>query len=476
MHDAYPRRAVMQYNHFTGHEKARIFNGGQGPEGDRFYQPTEKRGLMADSRLMRNVSIVGTSSLKQFSVDQPEWAGYSMYEPWACAVSQALEDANIRPNDVEKISYSQFAYFPTMGHICAPVNYLEEWAGLAGKPISHIEQACASGYIAFTEAVQAIASGEYDVVLVAGLECPKFFVPIDEPAYRVKPLSEYKEFWHPGVALFDCGHARFDGASDILLPDENGFYYKEFYGLKDEAFIDEAYAHMAINQRRGAVRNPRSLDYGTSKDYSEVAAAEGFASDVEYLLSPKNYKITQFTRKAGAVMHNCAAGALVLMSDEAIKKYGVQNRPIRVIDYAAASLSPRKPWCFHNMNVEVRKQLDKNGFFKPEEMDLLITTCMSSGEQTDSAEVFGYIPEGQGLQYEIDHRTAFDGDTPINPHGGDCQWGHAMGCSGVNMISEAVFQMRGTAGDSQVQKDIKKTLVRGMGGGHTTVGIILQNA
>ena len=69
MHDAYPRRAVMQYNHFTGHEKARIFNGGQGPEGDRFYQPTEKRGLMADSRLMRNVSIVGTSSLKQFSFD-----------------------------------------------------------------------------------------------------------------------------------------------------------------------------------------------------------------------------------------------------------------------------------------------------------------------------------------------------------------------------------------------------------------------
>ena len=85
-----------------------------------------------------------------------------------------------------------------MGHICSPANYLEEWAGLTGKPISHIGQACASGYIAFTERVQAIASGEYDVTLVAGLECPKFFVPIDEPAYRVKPLSEYKEFGTPG--------------------------------------------------------------------------------------------------------------------------------------------------------------------------------------------------------------------------------------------------------------------------------------
>ena len=62
-----------------------------------------------------------------------------------------------------------------MGHICSPANYLEEWAGLTGKPISHIGQACASGYIAFTERVQAIASSEYDVMLVAGLECPRHF-------------------------------------------------------------------------------------------------------------------------------------------------------------------------------------------------------------------------------------------------------------------------------------------------------------
>ena len=198
---------------------------------------------------------------------------------------------------------------------------------------------------------------------------------------------------------------------------------------------------------------------------------------VEPVLFPANAPECSVVKNFNMAKYNGEnAGAIVLMSDEAIRKYGVQQNPIRVIDYAAASLSPRKPWCFHNMNVEVRKQLDKNGFFRPEEMDLMITTCMSSGEQTDSAEVFGYIPEGQGLQYEIDGRTAFDGDTPVNPHGGDCQWGHAMGCSGINMLSEAVFQMRGTAGDAQVQKDIKKTLVRGMGGGHTTVGIILQNS
>lgn len=426
------------------------------------------------TKLSRPVSIVGTSTLGQFDFADPAWADYSMYEPWACAVHQAIDDAGITTKQIEKISYSHFAYFATMGHICAPVNFLEEWAGLAGKPISHIEQACASGYIAFTEGVQAIASGEYDCVLVAGLECPKYFTPIDEPAYVHKPLSEYKEFWHPGVALFDTTYSRFDGASDILLPDENGHYYKKFYGLTDDSFIDKAYAHMAINQRRGAAANPRSLIFGKEGTYDEIAASEGFASAEEYLLSPKNYKITQFTRKAGAVLHNCAAGALVLVATDKMAELGVtQDKPIEVLDYAASSLSPREPWCFHNMNVKVRERLDANGIFKPEEMDLMITTCMSSGEQTDSAEVFGYLPEGEGMQAEIDGATAFDGTNPINPHGGDCQWGHAMGCSGVNMISEAVLQMRHESGGAQVEKDINKCLVRGMGGGHTTVGIVL---
>ena len=44
----------------------------------------------------------------------------------------------------------------------------------------------------------------------------------------------------------------------------------------------------------------------------------------------------------------------------------------------------------------------------------------------------------------------------------------------MNMLSEAILQMRGQAGDCQVNKPVQKALVRGMGGGHTTTGIILE--
>ena len=111
-YDHSARHAVIRDTNITNDAPHRIFVAGKGPYGQ-VYQASEKRVLMVGSRLMRNVSIVGTNSHVLFSFDQPLWQGYSMYEPWACAISQALEDANIRPKDVDKIRHSQFAYIPT---------------------------------------------------------------------------------------------------------------------------------------------------------------------------------------------------------------------------------------------------------------------------------------------------------------------------------------------------------------------------
>jgi acetyl-CoA C-acetyltransferase len=187
--------------------------------------------------------------------------------------------------------------------------------------------------------------------------------------------------------------------------------------------------------------------------------------------SEYNPKITKFIRKSGTVLHNVAAGAIVVCSADIAKQF-TQN-PINVVDYASSSNTQRLPYCFHDMNVAVRDALYSNGQ-SADDIDLMITTVMTSGEQLDSAEVFGYLPEGKGYQYELEGRTGFDGDKPINPHGGDLSFGHAFGASGVNMLSEAILQLRGEAGDCQVKSPVHKCLVRGMGGGHTTTGIILE--
>ncbi|MFC6171846.1 thiolase family protein [Loigolactobacillus jiayinensis] len=418
----------------------------------------------------RPVSVVGTSTLGQRYFDDPEYEGLSIYELWACACHQAMDDAGVKPKDIDKIVYSQFANFVTAGNAMAMVGSLEEWAGVAGKPITHIEQACASGYIAFTEACNAVASGKADIVLCAGVETPKHFNARNQPAYMIQPISKYDGWWSPGRVLFDTTYYRFDGVSDNLLTEEQGKYYQKHYGISEET-LDETYNAMAVNLRRNASRNPRACE---RKEYTEIAKENGYDDVMDYMRSDHNPKITQYIRKSGSVLHNVAAGAIIVCSEEMAKK--LNKKAVTVIDHASSSNTQRHPYCFHQMNVDVRDALYKNQpDLKGDDLDLMVTTVMTSGEQLDSAEVFGYLPEGKGYQYELDGRTCFDGDTPINPHGGDLSFGHAFGAAGINMISEAILQMRGEAGGCQVPKPVNTCLVRGMGGGHTTVGILLEN-
>lgn len=423
---------------------------------------------MVKSNFARPVSVIGTSTLGQKYFDDPAYEGLSIYELWACACHQAMEDAGVKPKDIDKVIYSQFSNFVTAGGGSGMVGPLEEWAGLAGKPIMHIEQACASGYMAFTEACNAVASGKYDIVLCAAIETPKHFNPRNKPAYMLEPIENYDGWWSPGRVLFDTTYYRFDGVSDNLLTEEQGKYYIKNYGVSEDT-LDDTYNAMAVNLRRNASQCERAVE---RVPYTEVAKQNGYDDVLEYMRSNKNPKITQYIRKSGTVLHNVAAGAIVVCSADIAEKFS--EKPIAVVDYASSSNTQRYPFCFHQMNVDVRKALDKNGY-DPSELDLLVTTVMTSGEQLDSAEVFGYLPEGEGYKYELEGRTCYDGDTPINPHGGDLSFGHAFGVAGINMLSEAILQMRGEAGDCQVNKPVNKCLVRGMGGGHTTVGIVLEN-
>ena len=150
-----------------------------------------------------------------------------------------------------------------------------------------------------------------------------------------------------------------------------------------------------------------------------------------------------------------------------------KQKPISVVDYATSTRTQRDPFCFHKMNVDVRDALYANADVKPEEIDFMETTVMTAGEQLDSAEVFGFLPQGKGYQYELDGRTCFDGDRPINTHGGDLSYGHSFGVCGLNWVGEAVMQLRGEAGARQV-KNARTGLVRGMGGAHTTVATLLR--
>ena len=118
----------------------------------------------------------------------------------------------------------------------------------------------------------------------------------------------------------------------------------------------------------------------------------------------------------------------------------------------------------HFVSYLASKQVYDVTGVSPDEIDLFMCNDFFLASEIVSAEECGYIPRGEAWKYAIDGRTAFDGDKPINPHGGRCNFGHAHGASGIADIVEAVKQMRGVAGATQMKKIPETAFLRGFGG------------
>jgi acetyl-CoA C-acetyltransferase len=79
------------------------------------------------------------------------------------------------------------------------------------------------------------------------------------------------------------------------------------------------------------------------------------------------------------------------------------------------------------------------------------------------AEALGVVEEGQGGPATLSGHTAIDGPFPINPSGGLKSKGHPVGATGVAQICEVASQLRGEAGERQIQ-GAQVGLAQNMGG------------
>ena len=89
----------------------------------------------------------------------------------AAAYSEALDtvDRPLDPKDIEALYIGNFCadLFEGQSHLG---HLMADWLGLAPRPATRVEGACASSGLAFREGVMAIASGMYDIVLIGGVE------------------------------------------------------------------------------------------------------------------------------------------------------------------------------------------------------------------------------------------------------------------------------------------------------------------
>ena len=87
-------------------------------------------------------------------------------------------------------------------------------------------------------------------------------------------------------------------------------------------------------------------------------------------------------------------------------------------------------------------------------------------------EDLGFFKKGEGGKAVEEGRTALNSDISVNTSGGLKGCGHPVGATGVKQVAEVVWQLRGEAGDRQVDgAEIGMTHNVGGSGGTVVVHI-----
>ena len=87
----------------------------------------------------------------------------------------------------------------------------------------------------------------------------------------------------------------------------------------------------------------------------------------------------------------------------------------------------------------------------PEDIDTAEVHDATAFGELAMTESLGFCEEGEGGRYAESGATKLGGAKPINPSGGlECR-GHPIGATGLAQIAEIVYQLRGDAGERQVE-------------------------
>ena len=88
-------------------------------------------------------------------------------------------------------------------------------------------------------------------------------------------------------------------------------------------------------------------------------------------------------------------------------------------------------------------------------------------KELQALETLGFCRRGESGGLTLEGYTAPDGELPVNVSGGSLGWGHLLDATGLARTLEVVLQLRGQAGQRQLD-DVEVGLVQSWRGVPTT--------
>jgi acetyl-CoA C-acetyltransferase len=287
---------------------------------------------------------------------------------------------------------------------------------LTGKPVTRVENFCATGSEALRQACYAVASGAYDVAMAVGVE------KVKDSGYQGLNAFPYPT---AGTNRTLTAAAMYS----LVLP-----AYAEKYGIEEDE-LRMVVAKIAEKNHFNGARNPLA-------QFRRETSAEQIC-DMESVAG----RLSIFDCAGVA---DGAAAAIVVPAEKA---YDYTDKPLFVKALSLVSgngsglMDPSYDYTtFPECEMAASDAYLQAGISDPRKEIALaeVHDCFTPTELV-LMEDLKFSERGQGWKDVMSGDFALDGVLPVNTDGGLKSFGHPVGASGIRMHYECWLQLRGEA-------------------------------
>ena len=307
---------------------------------------------------------------------------------------------------------------------------------LENKPVTRVENFCATGSEALRQAAYAVASGAYDVAMAVGAE-------------------KVKDSGYAGLNAFPVPN---DGTTRTLTAAAMFSMvapaYAKRYGV-DETEIKDVLARIAWKNHYNGARNPRA-QFRREMSMEQICASPRVAGPLGILDC--------------AGVADGSASAIVVRAEDA-HRYTDKPLYIKALSLVAGNgsglIDPTYDYThFPEVERSAEDAYAQAGITDPRhELAMAeVHDCFTPTELV-LMEDLGFAERGTAWKEELAGTFDLGGELPINPDGGLKSFGHPVGASGLRMMFECWLQLRGNAPEERrIGNDRSLALTHNLGG------------
>lgn len=370
-------------------------------------------------------------------------------EAAAQLAAEAIADAGIEKDEIDGFVMGSLQESP----LFAPLA-MAEYLGLKGHFNETVDLGGATSAAMISRAAMAIEVGLAETVLILAPSTPP---PPEAGGAAEKMMLPY---YLMGDA-YGSPQSQYDIPYGLVAATPSFAMVASRY-MSEFGVAPETLAKIVVDGRYNAQKNPKAVFQGKPIGIDDVLNSPMICDPIHLL---------------EMVMPCWGGAALVMTTPERAKR--LPHRPVFISGYGEyvshktvtympnMTETPARPaadQAFKMAGAE-RSAVDVASFYDCFSITVLLTI-----------EDAGFAKKGEGGRFVEEHDLRYDGDFPLNTHGGQLGMGQGGAAGGMSQVIDSLAQLQGRAGDVQVA-NANLAYCTGVGGLMAShVGLVMEGA